>query len=60
MTPPLLCEGLAEVGLELGGVGSVGACRGVEISDECEMDVKVVEENEDDVGGCKEDVEIPD
>lgn len=46
-------DGLDVVGLELGGVASAGACRGVASSDEWEMGVRFPDEKELDVGGCK-------
>lgn len=48
-------EGLDVVGLELGGVASVGACNGVASSEEWDKGVRLPEEKELDVGGCRED-----
>lgn len=48
-------EGLVVVGLELGGVGSVGACKGVASSEEWERGVRLPEENELEVGGWRLD-----
>lgn len=48
-------EGLAAVGLVLGGVASDDACKGVGSSDEWERGVRFPDENELEVGGCKED-----
>lgn len=48
-------DGLVVVGLELGGVASVGACRGVASSEEWDRGVRLPEEKELDVGGCRED-----
>lgn len=47
--------GLVAVGLVLGGVVSADACNGVAISEEWDRGVKFPDENELDVGGCRED-----
>lgn len=43
------------VGLVLGGVASADACNGLAISEEWDRGVKFPDENELDVGGCRED-----
>ena len=43
------------MGLELGGVASVDACNGVASSDEWDRGVRLPDENELDVGGCRDD-----
>lgn len=48
--------GLEVTGLELGGVVSVVACKGVGNSEECDSGVRFPVENEVEVGGCKDEV----